>query len=450
MNQTQSQTEGLEWKEEARFPRAHQAYAGITSWRDEIFIMGGLRPDVMESDEVDIYNTKTKTWRTGKPMPKKLYGMACCTYQNKIYLMGGLNSEAGEWQTSVLIYDISSNSWSVGTPMIDIDIYQKAAVVGDKAYVVGDKSNQVQIYDFTNDCWLEGAAKKNNQSSAAGWIAIGKEIYYIGGCRYPDIVYIDPITVYDTETDTWADTISLPHGLGNTAVTVVDQTLYVIGGNLQGAVSGYSSQVQTLDLTKKDIWSRDSDLKGIWSNGTAITIGKTIYLTGGAYQEGFSDTIDSLQIGPDEPDLSHMCVLLNIKETVQLSVSDNLINNTTMTWASTNEGVATVDGSGLVTAVDEGTAQIHAANADGYDEYISVKVISGNADDFRLAVDLKIGGNARLYLNDDPSTVTWTSMDPAAATVSASGVVAAVKRGLAIVKGEAAGETYQIYVRVRE
>nr|WP_315025319.1 Ig-like domain-containing protein [uncultured Aminipila sp.] len=146
---------------------------------------------------------------------------------------------------------------------------------------------------------------------------------------------------------------------------------------------------------------------------------------------------------------SKLSVLLNAGETVQLSTSFNLDNNKNFTWSSTNEAVATVDANGKVTAIAEGTADIYAQNADGsFKEYIPVKVVKGVADELRLAVHLKTGEKAKLYLTDDASKVTWSSMDESIATVTADGQVNGVKKGLAIIKGELEGKSYQIYVRV--
>ncbi|MBE6035669.1 MAG: Ig-like domain-containing protein [Clostridiales bacterium] len=122
-------------------------------------------------------------------------------------------------------------------------------------------------------------------------------------------------------------------------------------------------------------------------------------------------------------------MLLNEGENVQLSTSYDLENNKNFTWSSTNEEVATVDSNGKVTAVGVGDADIFAQNADGtFKEYIPVKVVEGIADELRLAVHLKIGEKAKLYLTDDPSQVTWNSMDDSTVTVSADGQITGVKK----------------------
>lgn len=178
-------------------------------------------------------------------------------------------------------------------------------------------------------------------------------------------------------------------------------------------------------------WNVDCPFKGYIDD---IKISKGI----AKYTDNFTPEVPSAKLS----------VLLNEGENVQLSISYNLANNTNYIWTSTNEAVATVDSNGKVTAIAEGTADIYAQNADGtFKEYIPVKV-TALADELRLAVHLKAGEKAKLYLSDDASKVTWSSMDNSIATISTDGQITGVKKGLAIVQATLDGQTYQIYVRV--
>ena len=72
------------------------------------------------------------------------------------------------------------------------------------------------------------------------------------------------------------------------------------------------------------------------------------------------------------------------KEQLTATVAPDDADNTTVTWTSDNEEVATVDGSGLVTAVGEGTATITATANDGSGVaascVVTVTFIDGIAD----------------------------------------------------------------------
>lgn len=151
---------------------------------------------------------------------------------------------------------------------------------------------------------------------------------------------------------------------------------------------------------------------------------------------------------------SKLKVVLEPEEKLQLSVDDHLDENTNMTWSSSDNTVAQVDSNGAVTAIKAGNAVIHVQSPDGsYSDDINILVVD-NADDYRLAVDLKVGKTSRLTVDDLANTlnVTWDSSDTAVATVSSKGVVTAKGKGLTLAKatdrdGNVVG---QVYVRVRE
>lgn len=84
-------------------------------------------------------------------------------------------------------------------------------------------------------------------------------------------------------------------------------------------------------------------------------------------------------------------VVLEVNEELQLSVNDDLLVNTKMTWTSTDTMVATVDANGVVKALKPGDTKVKVTNRDGsYTDYINILVVE-NAVDLRLAVDLKVG-----------------------------------------------------------
>ena len=84
--------------------------------------------------------------------------------------------------------------------------------------------------------------------------------------------------------------------------------------------------------------------------------------------------------------------------------------------------------------------------------YLNILVVD-NANDYRLAIDLKVGKSCRLTVDDYKNTaiVTWTSLDPTIATVTSKGKVKAVSKGLTVMTvADADGNQIgQVYVRVR-
>ncbi|GLB24110.1 hypothetical protein LXJ15735_03510 [Lacrimispora xylanolytica] len=151
---------------------------------------------------------------------------------------------------------------------------------------------------------------------------------------------------------------------------------------------------------------------------------------------------------------SKLKVVLEPEEKLQLSVDDHLDENTNMAWTSSNSTVAQVDANGVVTAIKAGDAVIHVQSPDGnYSDDINILVVD-NADDYRLAIDLKVGKTTRLTVDNLTNTlnVAWESSDTTVATVSSKGVVTAKGKGLTLAKatdreGNVVG---QVYIRVRD
>ncbi len=145
-------------------------------------------------------------------------------------------------------------------------------------------------------------------------------------------------------------------------------------------------------------------------------------------------------------------LVLEKNESKQLSVSDELSDNTNLTWVSSNPAVATVDANGKVKASKPGDTVITCTSADGeYIDKINVLVVNLN---YQLAVDLHVGEKCRLTVDDlkDTAKVTWTVNDPSIATVSNKGRVTAVSEGLTFVTAtdETGKIIGQIYIRVRQ
>ncbi|MBE5943137.1 MAG: hypothetical protein E7264_11460 [Lachnospiraceae bacterium] len=134
---------------------------------------------------------------------------------------------------------------------------------------------------------------------------------------------------------------------------------------------------------------------------------------------------------------------MTLGETYQLSatVYPTSASNKNITWTTSDEAVATVDETGLVTAVAYGTATITVTTEDGgYTDTFTATVepiaVTGVSLNAKSAI---VGVNATYKLvatiapeNATVQDVTWTSSKPAVATVE-NGVVTGVSEGTAII-----------------
>lgn len=147
--------------------------------------------------------------------------------------------------------------------------------------------------------------------------------------------------------------------------------------------------------------------------------------------------VSSVSLSQDSADML-------IGETVQLkaAVLPSDATDKEVTWASSKQSVATVSGSGLITAVAEGTSTI-TASAGGKSATcqvtVSKKVISVTAVTLdRTSVVLEEGQSTTLVATVSPSdatdkTVQWTSSNPAIVSVDGYGTLTAHAEGSAAI-----------------
>lgn len=220
------------------------------------------------------------------------------------------------------------------------------------------------------------------------------------------------------------------------------------------AIGDYELQIPLIDAYNALMSDRITDTDTDVTNGTtyyyivsAVNAGTEISDSNEASAEPIAD-----QTTPATE--AKLKVVLEVSEALQLSVDDDLNVNTQMAWTSSDQTVATVNEKGIVTAIAPGNTIITVKSVDGsYTDYINVLVVE-NADDYRLAIDLNVGGTARLTADDFTNTtnVTWAPMDSSIANVTSKGKVTALSKGLVLItaKDNEGNIIGRVYVRVRE
>ena len=134
----------------------------------------------------------------------------------------------------------------------------------------------------------------------------------------------------------------------------------------------------------------------------------------------------------------------------------------TVTWSSSDEAVATVDGQGMVTAVAPGTATITATLENGQSAQCTVNctwdpeaAAAEEAPAEQTTVGLSAhdttldsaGDSQQLTVNGAEGDVTWASEDTAVATVDDQGNVTAVAPGRTTVTATVGDQTFNCAVR---
>ena len=236
-------------------------------------------------------------------------------------------------------------------------------------------------------------------------------------------------------------------------IPVTGIVLDVTEGTVPVGFSGtITATVLPQDATNKTvIWtSSDENVATVDQNGFVVAVGPgSVIITATTEDGGFTATVNGIVEGDDpEPipvtgvtiDPTALTLTVSYTSTLVATVSPSNADDTTVTWESSDNAVATVDDKGQVTALSEGVAIITVRTNDGGFEAESIITVEDGAIPVTgITVDpttltLTEGATANLIANVIPAdadnrTVTWSSSDETIATVNGNGQVSALSEG---------------------
>ncbi len=160
--------------------------------------------------------------------------------------------------------------------------------------------------------------------------------------------------------------------------------------------------------------------------------------------------------------LSETTLTLAEGETAQLTATVTPEDwSGTVTWASSDESVATVDSTGLVTWVSAGSCTISTAADDqmaacavtcqeAEEETVTAESLTLSSTKVSLAAGASLQLTATVSPEDWSGTVTWASSDESVATVDSTGLVTWVAAGTCTISAAADGQTATCAVTCQE
>ena len=239
-------------------------------------------------------------------------------------------------------------------------------------------------------------------------------------------------------------------------VTVTLSPTSVVAGQTSQA-SAVLKDAQGNVLTGRTItWSSSSSVATVSSSGLvqAVTAGTaTISATSGGVTGSATLTVTQVPVASVTVTVNSSS--LTVGQATQASAtlkdaSGNVLTGRTISWSSSNTAVATVNSSGLVTAVGAGTSSISATSG-GVSGNATITVTLAPVATVTLSpasLSLPVGSTGQLTatLKDASGntltgrTITWSSNATAVATVSTTGLVTAVTAGSATITATSEGK----------
>lgn len=194
--------------------------------------------------------------------------------------------------------------------------------------------------------------------------------------------------------------------------------------------------------------SSDSSIVSVDANGNVTGISAGTAIITGTNGIGLTDFCTvNVKMPPVSVDISNTSVNMKIGDVFSLSAvaqPEGLVDRPIIRWSSNNESVATVDRSGVITAISEGTAIISAKTYNAAEATCTVTITSDNNTDqnqsFSIVnkeIEVDMGQMTSVFTNVHRATlnITWTSSDESIAVIDNSGNVEGISGGTAIITG---------------
>jgi N-acetylneuraminic acid mutarotase len=274
------------WAEKASMPTARFGMAACTL-NGKIIVIGGNDGNSMVNT-VEEYNPITDSWTGKNPISTERVLPFANVVGNKIYVIGGAELLFEQTYSLVEEYDPATDSWTIKSNMPTPRGAAVSGVVGGKIYVISGrtgyetddhqfpKTDAVEMYDPVADSWVKKASIPTARAHACGAVLNGK-IYVVGGELYEKGQVVE---VYDPATDSWTRKADLPGG-GRFAAgaAVVNGKIYVIGGSIIAGGAGTSTVFEYDSVS--DAWNELSDLPVQRLEFRVIELNNKLYIIGG-------------------------------------------------------------------------------------------------------------------------------------------------------------------------
>ncbi|WP_164849873.1 Kelch repeat-containing protein [Mucilaginibacter limnophilus] len=233
-------------------------------------------------------------------------------YKNKLYVFGGFGDNPIIEKTNE-VYDIATNKWSTiaSFPAGKEITHQGVVLVDDNVWLIGGRSvdahgpasSQVIIYNITSNTWSNGpelinpATGKVFPIGAAGYALLGRTIHVFGGfgptlCEDQAILHLTiDVDKYlaDTKNVTWENKLSpMPIPRNHLSYVVLGGKIYAFGGQFKHDCGAADQVYCHVYDSATDKWTRLTDLPKPRSHAEAATFavdGKIFLVAGQSYND---------------------------------------------------------------------------------------------------------------------------------------------------------------------
>lgn len=234
-----------------------------------IFVVNAYSGDCCGADEVGvpnvyIYDPVQDLWITGPEIPRQRGATGVVEYNDKLYVMGGLQGGHGDAGTQAFAlfdsYDPYTNVWQVLPNMPRARDNFSAAVIGNKLYAGGGRNTgagngplgvvipEVDVFSFGSSTWSTLPSNIPTPRGSTGAAVLGKEVFILGGEVAGTTPAFNTVEALNVDTGTWrtgsANIAQMNVARHGFTATECNGTIWVAGGN---ATSGDGAPLVSIE-----------------------------------------------------------------------------------------------------------------------------------------------------------------------------------------------------------
>src|SRR6476661_2799686 len=186
------------------------------------------------------FDPVANTWTALAPVPDLNSAAASGVYApnvNRLFVFGGENMATTTVVNTTRIYDMATNTWSIGAPMPDVRVFMGSGYFNGKIYLVGGYNTgnvdpsfgQVWEYDPVANTFNTSRMSMPATLGGPGFGIINGHIYIAGG-RDINNTNLNTVYDYDIAANTWTTRANMPSGVNVPGSAVIAGKLWVFGG----------------------------------------------------------------------------------------------------------------------------------------------------------------------------------------------------------------------------
>ena len=283
-----SPVEQGEWGQRAGLLEANSELA-LAESNGKLYLLGGYPASRVTARTVQVYDIASNSWTLGPPLPEPNNHGTAVGVNGKIYLIGGQTSDVSDqgYVNTVYELDPAGGDWVAKAPMPTARGAAVAVVLGGKIYVAGGRpprGNDFAVYDPATNSWevLPNLPTQRNHFTGA---AIDGRVHFVGGRQGHGLSPLMTTVheVYDPQTQTWTTAAPMLRARSGMNGVMARGCFHVWGGE---GPSGMFADHDYYD-PRSDRWTRLADMPipvhGVY--GSAF-VGELIWVAGGGTSIG--------------------------------------------------------------------------------------------------------------------------------------------------------------------